>query len=210
MMQPGTMLQAGDIIGISETLYDHFGLYIGNDRLIHFTCQDRSKSKSQAKIQETGMDHFLADRESFFMVSAPEWLDAYRRWVDECVKANEISKAAGVAMLGMSLLNPLAGAMSLLTSSAVQMTVTSTQILQEQVVKQRKEILAELQQYSGETSVARAQSLIGKKGYNLFTYNCEHFAFWCRLGVRVCEQRLFQKGRHPVQRTKAGVYLIGS
>ncbi|MCS6851022.1 MAG: lecithin retinol acyltransferase family protein [Gemmataceae bacterium] len=30
--------------------------------------------------------------------------------------------------------------------------------------------------------VARALSCVGKRGYNLFTNNCEHFATWCKTG----------------------------
>ena len=33
--------------------------------------------------------------------------------------------------------------------------------------------------YSVEEIEARAESCIGKEGYNLFTNNCEHFAYWC-------------------------------
>ena len=36
--------------------------------------------------------------------------------------------------------------------------------------------------------IARAQSLLGKDVYNLFTNNCEHFARLCKTGVGACEQ----------------------
>ena len=37
--------------------------------------------------------------------------------------------------------------------------------------------------YSPEETIARAQSRIGEKEYNLVTNNCEHFALWCKTGV---------------------------
>lgn len=36
--------------------------------------------------------------------------------------------------------------------------------------------------------VQKAKSYIGKKGYNLFTNNCEHFANYCTMDKRVSEQ----------------------
>jgi hypothetical protein len=37
--------------------------------------------------------------------------------------------------------------------------------------------------FSPEETVARAESQLGKVGYNLFVRNCEHFAVWSRFGV---------------------------
>jgi len=36
--------------------------------------------------------------------------------------------------------------------------------------------------YSPEVVVARAASMIGRSGYDLFSNNCEHFATWCVMG----------------------------
>ena len=35
---------------------------------------------------------------------------------------------------------------------------------------------------SADETLRRARSLIGKKGYNLLTFNCDHFATWCKTG----------------------------
>ena len=37
--------------------------------------------------------------------------------------------------------------------------------------------------YSPEETVARAESRLGEKNYNIATNNCEHFAIWCKTGV---------------------------
>ena len=39
-----------------------------------------------------------------------------------------------------------------------------------------------------DTVVGRALSLVGKRGYNLFRNNCEHFATWCKTGRHRSEQ----------------------
>ncbi|MBR4195363.1 MAG: lecithin retinol acyltransferase family protein [Synergistaceae bacterium] len=38
--------------------------------------------------------------------------------------------------------------------------------------------------YSGEETVRRARSKLGEGGYNLALNNCEHFAVWCKTGVK--------------------------
>ncbi|MBQ3368915.1 lecithin retinol acyltransferase family protein [bacterium] len=43
--------------------------------------------------------------------------------------------------------------------------------------------------YSPEETVKRAESQLGRKGkYNLVFNNCEHFAVWCKTGVRESSQ----------------------
>ncbi len=42
--------------------------------------------------------------------------------------------------------------------------------------------------YSPEETVARAESRIGEKKYSLATNNCEHFAIWCKTGVKESTQ----------------------
>ena len=37
--------------------------------------------------------------------------------------------------------------------------------------------------YSPEETVARAESRLGERHYNIATNNCEHFAIWCKTGV---------------------------
>ena len=42
--------------------------------------------------------------------------------------------------------------------------------------------------YSGDETVKRARSRLGEGGYNLALNNCEHFAVWCKTGVRDSSQ----------------------
>lgn len=37
--------------------------------------------------------------------------------------------------------------------------------------------------YSPEETVARAESRLGERHYNIATNNCEHFAIWCKTGI---------------------------
>ena len=42
--------------------------------------------------------------------------------------------------------------------------------------------------YSGDETVSRARNEIGKRKYNLLCNNCEHFAIWCKTGLRESSQ----------------------
>lgn len=42
--------------------------------------------------------------------------------------------------------------------------------------------------YSPEETVQRARKELGKKNYNLFFNNCEHFAIWCKTGIHESHQ----------------------
>ena len=42
--------------------------------------------------------------------------------------------------------------------------------------------------YSAKETVARAKSCLGKAGYELLGNNCEHFALWCKTGVKTSHQ----------------------
>ena len=42
--------------------------------------------------------------------------------------------------------------------------------------------------YSGAETVARARAELGKEGYNIVCNNCEHFAVWCKTGLKESSQ----------------------
>ena len=42
--------------------------------------------------------------------------------------------------------------------------------------------------YSPEETIQRARSKLGQGGYNLALNNCEHFAVWCKTGVKESSQ----------------------
>ena len=42
--------------------------------------------------------------------------------------------------------------------------------------------------YSGDEAVMRARSKLGEGGYNLAFNNCEHFAVWCKTGIKDSSQ----------------------
>ena len=55
-----------------------------------------------------------------------------------------------------------------------------------QLIKAAK--LKDYHLYSGDETVQRARSKLGQGGYNLALNNCEHFAVWCKTGIRDSSQ----------------------
>lgn len=62
-------LLEGDIISISRGSYDHYGIYIGNNKVIHFTSMDSDISLENNQIMLTNMDHFMKGKTKFFKVN---------------------------------------------------------------------------------------------------------------------------------------------
>lgn len=67
---------------------------------------------------------------------------------------------------------------------AVKPTNTLSRILQAVRVLR----LMDYHLYSGDETVQRARSRLGEGGYNLALNNCEHFAVWCKTGVKDSSQ----------------------
>lgn len=55
----------GDIIGVSRVAYEHYGLYVGGGRVIHYTSY--SGNISDNTIMETDISHFLNGSNEFFI-----------------------------------------------------------------------------------------------------------------------------------------------
>jgi hypothetical protein len=61
-------LTKGDVIGVKRGLYEHYGVFIGDDRVIHYTSLNSDVSAKDNKIIETHMDSFMRDADEFFIL----------------------------------------------------------------------------------------------------------------------------------------------
>lgn len=62
-------LVAGDILAVSRGLYKHYGVYTGQDKLIHYTSEE---SDLQGTIEETSMSRFLRGKKRYYVMVFPE------------------------------------------------------------------------------------------------------------------------------------------
>lgn len=143
--------EVGDIIGVLRSfygvVYEHYGIYIGDGEVIHFT-----KSDGKNTIIKTSMKKFMESNKSsnryFILDCEPEIKDINSSSIDKYIKKS-------VNGFGPSL---------------------------PAVFRKPVEI------YSPEETVNRAKQYIGEQGYNLLVNNCEHFAIWCKTGLKYSYQ----------------------
>ena len=67
--------QFGDVIFVNRyiKLYRHFGIYIGDGRVIHFAAPDGDFDSENAYIHETSLDHFKNDSKVYVMTFPEEY-----------------------------------------------------------------------------------------------------------------------------------------
>lgn len=64
-------LSPGDVIGVSRGLYEHYAVYIGNDKIIHYASESGDFG-DVIKVHESTVRKFKGDSETFFVLSFPE------------------------------------------------------------------------------------------------------------------------------------------
>lgn len=67
--------QFGDVIFVNRyiRLYRHFGIYIGDDRVIHFAAPNGDFDAENACIHETSLDHFSDGSKVYVMTFSEEY-----------------------------------------------------------------------------------------------------------------------------------------
>lgn len=63
--------QYGDVIGVDRGLYRHYGVYVGNDRVIEYATPT-GDFEGMARVQEVSLEKFLRDAADFFICQFPK------------------------------------------------------------------------------------------------------------------------------------------
>jgi hypothetical protein len=146
-------MEPGDVLGVSRGVYDHYGVYVGENRVIHYTAPSGDVALDGV-ISETSFKRFLRDADDYFILNL------------EYLEPRIMKRYAEIEKHG--LLN----AMSISEEfSLMQIAMRTWQKVQKREV------------FSAEETIRRARSRLGEKSYNLLTNNCEHFAIWCKTGL---------------------------
>ena len=158
---PTDGLVPGDILGITRPAgYEHYAVYIGEGRVIHFAAADGDFGL--AEVREAPMRDFLDGQRDFFVL---DFAGLGKR---------PVRKAHG----SPSVLTPLHEVGIRVISDAVDSALADPD--DPDIVRI----------YTPEETVARAKSVIGanehsfQRDYDLLFNNCEHFAVWCKTGLR--------------------------
>ncbi len=153
-------LEAGDVIGITRPAgYEHYAVYIGGGRVIHFAASDNYLGA--AAIREAPMSDFLEGQREFFVLDFSG------------MGRHPTKKAKG----SQSVLTPLPAVGMKVLREAIDNALAEPYDVDINRI------------YTPEETVARAKSVIGanelsfRRDYDLVFNNCEHFAVWCKTGV---------------------------
>ncbi len=166
-----SQLMKGVVLGVNRDGYKHYGVYAGKGRVIHYTSLYSDKM-GDGKIQETGMDHFLRSRSKLFVLAFP----ARYQWQQHQSILREFAPSGD----GMDALFGIFGAVQ----DLLEIGKMTKRTLSDQGLTRSDAYRV----FSHEETVERARSRIGEKKYSLGLNNCEHFAIWCKTGMKESSQ----------------------
>lgn len=143
----GIPLMEGDILAVTRKggLYQHFAVYIGNQRVIHYAAEGGDFT-GKISIHEASYTEFKSDSTFVYVLDFP-------------------------SEPGKPLHRDFSGEF-----------------------EERENIFFELRRevgyhlYTPKETVERAKSRLGEEKYALPFNNCEHFAIWCKTGVKESHQ----------------------
>lgn len=65
------IIERGLVLGVNRGIYQHYGVYVGDDQIVHFTSLDNDIS-GDSSIMKTPMKHFLRKSKEFFVLKFPD------------------------------------------------------------------------------------------------------------------------------------------
>ena len=155
----------GDVIGVHRlgVLYDHYGIYESDDCVYEYAAPQGDFALKQIRIQTTTLEKFIGDSQNGFILSFPE----------------KYGQPGKVSFLTTS---KIANTMPKITPGYHPPIFTMLSLLKE-FSKMKSYKL-----YSPDDTIERAKMRLGESSYNLIFNNCEHYAIWCKTGVKESHQ----------------------
>jgi len=159
-------INVGDIIKVKKSLslmafnqeYWHYGVYIGNEKVIHYSSGN-SDISSENMIICSSLNFFLRGVDEVERIIFPDEYD--KKFGSEKIKLDNVITPYNI---------PIKETVSFIYS----------------LFSEQKKIDYTI--YSPSEVVARAKSRLHEQKYNLIFNNCEHFAIWCKTGVKGSKQ----------------------
>lgn len=168
----------GDVIGVCrDGAYDHYGVYVNDDCVIEFA--DNNSDLGNPAIQETTLSRFLGgSRKCFCLVFNQDGGFPGKIYFSPQVPVTEKAKAELIPFISAF--------------------VKSLKPDSDEYLDYFSEVLDtndRFHLYAPDETVQRAMSCLGQTNfgngngcYSLHQNNCEHFAIWCKTGLRMSQQ----------------------
>ncbi len=183
--------QLGDVIGVKRAgiLYDHYGVYENNNSVIEFSAAGGDFGKPV--IHRTTLSQFIGNSKQCFYLVFPEHFGL----------PGKVYFSPNVPVIE----RPKQGMLKQLRAFADSINFDAVKYVDN--FADAIEAGEQYHLFTPQETVARAVSCIGKTyfgnqsegGYGLIHNNCEHFAIWCKTGVRMSQQaegKYFRMMRH--------------
>lgn len=166
-------LQPGDVIAVTRKLpYQHFGVYIGDNKVIHFAAKNGDWG-GKVTIHEAPFEEFLRDSNTFEILEFEEKRSEAKRYTG--------LKPMGEAFAGSSITGANISIIPLLVDAIRDVEY---HLYSPEETVQRAKMVAEKCEQEG----SPFEVFVNGHKYNLVFNNCEHFAIWCKTGVHESRQ----------------------
>lgn len=177
-------IQRGMVLRVSRRFYDHYGVYVGNDKIVHFTSPNSYKSDGNS-IMRTSMRLFIRDADRFDVMGFGEKEQGLLGRVITFLTNSDLAILVPALLLS-------SGASSLFAKSLYNWFATNDYHI-----------------YSREECASRAERCLGFAEYKLLLDNCEHFALWCKVGIHTSTQvnKLIELNIEKSRTIKANNYV---
>lgn len=157
----------GDIIFVKKTYknapFKHYGIYLGNNKVIHY----HGESFETSVIQEDSLDTFMTNSLSKYYYILNLEQKSVKKVLFESSSAPD------------SYYNYIC-------DSIFYVWENSNNFING--INYANEIFSKVKINTPHETVKRAKSRLGEQKYSLVTNNCEHFAFWCKTGEAQSKQ----------------------
>lgn len=153
-MRETIQLQYGDVVGVDRGFYQHYGIYAGDLKVIHYAVREESE-ENQFIIHISSLEQFLGEDVEYFVCDF-----------------TYLKKREKIEETNCHLLSDLLEPRLNLTEE-----FQYEKAVYEGFAKGRFKI------YTPKETVARAYTRLGETCSNCMNSECEHFAIWCKTGI---------------------------
>ena len=168
----------GDVIGVERGAYDHYGVYVSDDEVIEFSPRNK---EGRCIIQRTTFSAFIGGSKHCFYLVFPEQYGT----PGKVAFSPKVRVLRGIQLERSQIIRTFLD--SIRPNVGAYWDVNVAQAL---------DTPAQYHLYSPQETVERARAHVGKdrfgdgasEPYSLHRNNCEHFAIWCKTGLRMSTQ----------------------
>ena len=161
-------INPGDVIYADRAGYQHYGVYVDKNTVIHYATDDGSFDPERAYIHKTTPKKF-ADGDTVYKLNFP---DNPAEWESTVQNLQEVDSSPIVFPTTDIVRNEGFG---------IGEMVRGVYEIGKFFLGKDDEENPHL--YSPQETIERAKSRLGERGYDLLFDNCEHFAIWCKTGL---------------------------